>query len=609
MTDPSSNPPGASATPGGVDWGSAQSFLASVDARLQVAEAARARASRLTGAEAALAVDEIVGALDEPRGVASLLARVHPDQRMQQAARVARQRLAELWRSVLQDAEVFDALADLPDDAGLEGARRFAERVRAEQQRAGAALSEGARDRLADLQRTLVRIGHLYRRGLADDGGSVSVSAELLGVMPAAFRASHKVDRDGNVAVVPAGEALTAVMGHCSDTDVRRRLHQAACDRGWPDNRPVVEQLLGCRAEYAELVGEEDWAALEAGRSLFRSAEGVERFLDDLDQQTYGPAQDDLDLLLARKRQDEPAAGGVEPWDWTYYRERLREDRAGSPQAMTFDASAVVAVALSVFSERLGVAIAEVTGRAIWEVQVRVFELRDGPEVLGRLYLDLFARRGKASGSATMPVRTGVRGGPPGVAALCCSMPRGGPLTHRDVVTLFHELAHAYHHLLGRGTRWCGLAGLSVPRDFAEVPPHLFERWASEPDVLARLGVAPDAAAELTDWSSIGAGLSARRQALYAAYSWTLHRGEPGDLELVSREVLARWDLFPPRPHDRLYAHFPHLVGYGAGYFAYPAAVSLARDLAGVDPRVVRQRLLEPGASVPAAELLASLTG
>src|SRR5690606_14553276 len=72
---------------------------------------------------------------------------------------------------------------------------------------------------------------------------------------------------------------------------------------------------------------------------------------------------------------------------------------------------------------------------------------------------------------------------------LICDFSRGAYsrptlLTFREVQTLFHEMGHALHSIVGR-TELHNVAGTRCATDFAELPSVLMEYFAKDPQVLA----------------------------------------------------------------------------------------------------------------------------
>jgi metallopeptidase MepB len=88
-------------------------------------------------------------------------------------------------------------------------------------------------------------------------------------------------------------------------------------------------------------------------------------------------------------------------------------------------------------------------------------------------------------------------------AALVCNFSKPTPtkpslLEQREVVTLFHELGHAIHNLVGRTIYSC-LHGTSVVRDFVEAPSQMLENWCWVPYVLKSLSSHYKTGEKITD--------------------------------------------------------------------------------------------------------------
>jgi len=169
-------------------------------------------------------------------------------------------------------------------------------------------------------------------------------------------------------------------------------------------------------------------------------------------------------------------------------------------------------------------------------------------EALGTVYLDCFHRNNKFTGAAHFTVQCGcshVKQQPSSssssssssslnrhqlpVVALLFSFASGEEqgstacLGMHDFITLMHEWGHALHSLLSR-TTYQHLSGTRGALDFVEVPSHLFEHFARQPDLLARWGrhvhtnarlpnaLAEEAIASTNSFSSI----EAQTQLLYS---------------------------------------------------------------------------------------------
>ena len=202
-------------------------------------------------------------------------------------------------------------------------------------------------------------------------------------------------------------------------------------------------------------------------------------------------------------------------------------------------------------------------------------------------------------------------------------------MEHDDVVTLFHEFGHLMHHVLGGQQRWARFSGVATEWDFVEAPGQMFEEWAWDADVLRDLR---DRRRRRADPGRPGRqdargrrvrqGLPARAQQMfYAALSYRLHRERPdGPHRARCASCRSSTTLFAPCPTAPLpRTAFGHLVGYSA-YYTYMWSLVIAKDLFSrvrprrpastpTSPRRYRDRVLAPGGSQDAADLVADFLG
>jgi oligopeptidase A len=203
----------------------------------------------------------------------------------------------------------------------------------------------------------------------------------------------------------------------------------------------------------------------------------------------------------------------VEAWDLAYVSEKLRLDRyAFSEQEVKqyFPETSVLPGMFSVVENLYGITITQVEAAEVqlWHADVKLFDItgRQG-DLIGRFYLDLYARSGKRGGGwmddAISRRRIGagdIQGGKENiqvpVAYLNCNFSspvhldgqvRPALFTHDDVITLFHEFGHGLHHLLTH-VEDLGVSGIhGVEWDAVELPSQFMENFCWEWEVLRNM--------------------------------------------------------------------------------------------------------------------------
>jgi oligopeptidase A len=402
-------------------------------------------------------------------------------------------------------------------------------------------------------------------------------------------------------------------------------------------------ELLRLRREHAELLGHASFAEVSLVPKMAASPAEVLQFLRDLGARARPYAQRDLAELQAFAAQQLGIAD-LQPWDFTYASEKLREARyAYSDQELKayFTEPRVLAGLFRVIESLFGVAIREETA-PVWHPDVRFYRIESlRGELVGQFYLDLYAREHKQSGAWQDDARSrrGARSGlTTPVSYLTCNFSRpvgGKPATfrHDEVLTLFHEFGHGLHHMLTRVDEPAVSGIRGVEWDAVELPSQFMENFAWEWEVLQLLTAHVDSGAPLPRQlfdrmmaaRNFQSGHYTVRQLEFALFDMLLHSdAPPADeaavlalLDSVRREVAV---LAQPE-YNRFPQSFSHIFAgaYAAGYYSYKWAEVLSADAyaafeeAGVlDPAMgqrFRDEILAVGGSRPAMQSFIAFRG
>jgi oligopeptidase A len=441
--------------------------------------------------------------------------------------------------------------------------------------------------------------------------------------------------------------------------DLRERLYRAFVSRAsgqgeGGDNGPLIERILTLRQQQATRLGYGHWAALSLASKMAESEQQVETLLEELRTAAHPAALRELEEL----RGCAAAAGATEaadlqPWDVSFWAERLRRQRFGlDSEALRpwFPLPRVLDGLFALCDRLFGVRIEAADGEApIWHPDVRFFRVCDGSDgrPLAAFYLDPYSRPGSKRGGAWMDeclVRHRAADGSPvlPVAYLICnqSPPVGQTpslMTFQEVETLFHEFGHGLHHMLTTVERPQAAGINNVEWDAVELPSQFMENWCYDRATL--LGMArhwqsaeplPESEfAKLLAARTFMAGAATLRQVHFALTDLRLHsqwRPELGiSPEQLRREIARTTTVLDPLPEDAMLCSFSHIFagGYSAGYYSYKWAEVLSADAFGAFEEVgleneeairatgrrFRDTVLSEGGSRHPTEVFASFRG
>ncbi|MEI2732651.1 MAG: M3 family metallopeptidase [Dermatophilaceae bacterium] len=574
--------------------------------------------------------NDVYIALGDVSAVGSLFSEVHPVEQVRARAERAVQDVERLGTELGLDRDLYEVFTGV-DASGLDPmARRLYDKTMLDFRRAGVDKDEATRERIKALNERIVLVGQEFSKNIREDVRSIRVTPDRLGGMPADWIDAHPPGDDGLVTITTDYPDSIPFRTFAHDRAARRELTVAFMTVAWPRNDPLLHELFDLRAELAGLLGYPTWADYDAEVKMIKRGDAIPEFIDKIADAAEAAGRRDRQVVLDRLRQDVPDAPTIDAGDLGYYSEAVRREQLDVDAQLVrryFDFGRVRQGLLEVTGRLFGLRYEAVPDAVVWDEAVTAYDVLavDGGAPLGRIYLDLHPRAGKYKHAAQFTLANGVeeRALPEGV--LVCNFPRG-LMEHDQVVTLFHEFGHLVHHILAGRQRWVRFSGVATEWDFVEAPSQMLEEWAWDAQILrtfardeAGEAIPADLVARMRTADDFGKGYAARTQMFYAAMSYYFHTERPADITERTRELQARYSMFPYIEGTHMPCNFGHLDGYSSGYYTYMWSLVIAKDLFSAfdqghmfDPQIAgryRDRVLAPGGSRDAADLVADFLG
>ncbi len=562
--------------------------------------------------------------------------------------------------SIMLNRDLFariDQLYQSRDTLGLDAESvRLLERYYIDFIRAGAGLTPEQQERMKEINAEIAVLQTQFSQNVLSEVNALAIVVEtreeLIGLDEALIEAAEQeaVDRglEGSYVIPLLNTSGQPALASLQNRDLRERIHTTSLSRGSRggefDNRETLSSVLRLRAERAQLLGYANHAEYILENQTAQTVDAVNQRLAELTVPAMANANREAADLQAMIYAEE-ADFELESWDWSFYTEKVRQDRFqfdASQLRPYFELNNVLQRGVFYAAEQLfGLTFEERSDLPVYQDDVRVFEVFDAVgSTLGIFIADFYARPSKRGGAwmnAYIPQNDLLNTQPVVANHLNITKPPAGEptlLTFDETTTMFHEFGHALHGLFSN-VEYPYFSGTRVPRDFVEYPSQVNEMWATWPEVLANYAIhyqtGEPMPQELLDkvlsTQTFNQGFETTEYLAASILDQALHQLGPD--EIPSAETIMEFegqalaaagiahDDIPPRYRATYFSHI--MGGYSAGYYSYIWSEVLDADtvewfkenggLLRANGDHFRQTLLSRGGSEDAMQMFRNFRG
>jgi oligopeptidase A len=403
-----------------------------------------------------------------------------------------------------------------------------------------------------------------------------------------------------------------SVISYAEDRELRKELYFAYVTRAselhpgkekW-DNSKIIDAILSHRYTESNILGYESYAHLSLAKKMAKKTNNVIEFLDNLSEKSKKAALNEMENLSDFSKKN-LGITHLEPWDLSFVSEKLKQKKFSINDEMLrkyFPEKKVLSGLFKIIKILFDISIVEKNHSNLWNKDVRYFELTDNKgQLVGKLYLDLYARPQKRGGAWMDSAEVRHRFVDhtlqlPAAYVICNFTPadltHGSLLNHDEVQTLFHEFGHALHHLLTQ-QNINSISGLhGVPWDGVEFPSQFMENFCWHKETLELISSHIDTNEPLPEEvlknllaaRNFNSAISMLRQIELSLFDFKIHLEYSADIPNFVQHLLddirKKVSVTPTAPFNRFQHSFTHIFsgGYAAGYYSYKWAEVLSAD-------------------------------
>ena len=478
--------------------------------------------------------------------------------------------------------------------------------------RSGAALKGADREKYSKISIELSRLSETFDQNSlksTNEYEKLITDVNLLKGLPedilasAHLRAAQK-GKEGWLIDLSA-PSYTSFMKYAENRDLREEIYRAYMNRatvGDFDNKPIIRDIVNNRRQKALLLGYPTYADYALKVRMAENTGTVYNFLDKLREAYMPAAKQELAKVQGYAIGLEGKNIKIEPWDWSYYSEKLKKASFDVNDEMLrpyFKLENVIDGVFGLATKLYGITFRENKKIPTWSKECKAWEVldKDG-SYLAVLYTDFHPRKGKQSGAWMSDFNGQYRLNGKDIrphVSITMNFTRSTEskpslLTYDEVTTFLHEFGHSLNGIFSDVT-YRSLSGTNVYRDFVELPSQVMENWASEKEFLDGFAkhymTGETIPAELIEKIKAAENFNVAYRCLrqlsfgYLDMGWhSLTSDFSGDPIRFEREAWAKAIVLPQPEDCFMSSTFTHLFsgGYAAGYYSYKWAEVLDAD-------------------------------
>lgn len=464
----------------------------------------------------------------------------------------------------------------------------------------GAHLEKDKKDRLREINLKKSKLTNNFSQNLLNATNAyeliISDEKDVEGIPESDLQAARQ--EDGTYKFTLQMPSYIAYMTYGKNPQLREELYKAYTTRA-PENAKIIDELMQLRQEMAQILGFNNYCELSIAPKMATSTQKVIDFLEELAYSSKAQAKAELAELeeLALKEGQQK----ISSFDTAYYSEILKKQKYEIDEEAYrpyFEQNSVVQGLFDFLNRLLGIEFKK-TEVKLWHEKASAYDLYINSKIVSRLYIDLEARSSKRGGAWMNNWQTHCidENGKEILSStyIVCNFPASSEtspslLRHDDVVTLFHEMGHALHHMLSKVNE-SSVSGVNgVEWDAVEFPSQFLENFAYEPKVLRLFAkhhetgevLSNEMIEKLDKARNFQSAMQMLRQLEFSLFDFKLHmKLHQGDkvqelLDSIRDEI----SLLKPPSYNKFQNGFAHIFagGYAAGYYSYKWAEVLSAD-------------------------------
>lgn len=468
----------------------------------------------------------------------------------------------------------------------------------------GCQLENNKKQRLEEIDLALAELSHKFSQNILEATNSFSLiieNFEDVKEIPKSDLELAKFEEDGKTKYKFTLQmpSYIAYMTYGTSREKREELYKAYTTRA-PQNGEIIEKILALKDEKVKILGFKNYASYSLATKMANSEDDVINFLEELGNKAKEKAIKELEEIKQIAKED-----GVDDFrasDISFYSEKLKKAQYDIDEEYYrpyFEQNSVLNGFFTALNELFDIEFKS-SNASSWDEKVKVYDILENNKTIARIYIDLEARDDKRGGAWMNNWHSYYKDSNNNInlptAYIVGNFPQSTKdipslLRHSDVVTLFHEMGHALHHLLSK-VEEPTVSGISgVAWDVVEFPSQFLEYFSYDRDILKLFAkhyqtgevLDDEAISRLIKAKNFQSSMATVRQIEFALFDFKLHQKlykTEFEIQELLNSIRDKFSVIKTPEYNKFQNSFSHIFsgGYSAGYYSYKWAEVLSAD-------------------------------
>lgn len=468
----------------------------------------------------------------------------------------------------------------------------------------GCQLENNKKQRLEEIDLVLAELSHKFSQNILEATNSFSLiieNFEDVKEIPKSDLELAKFEEDGKTKYKFTLQmpSYIAYMTYGTSREKREELYKAYTTRA-PQNGEIIEKILALKDEKVKILGFKNYASYSLATKMANSEDDVINFLEELGNKAKEKAIKELEEIKQIAKED-----GVDDFrasDISFYSEKLKKAQYDIDEEYYrpyFEQNSVLNGFFTALNELFDIEFKS-SNASSWDEKVKVYDILENNKTIARIYIDLEARDDKRGGAWMNNWHSYYKDSNNNInlptAYIVGNFPQSTKdipslLRHSDVVTLFHEMGHALHHLLSK-VEEPTVSGISgVAWDVVEFPSQFLEYFSYDRDILKLFAkhyqtgevLDDEAISRLIKAKNFQSSMATVRQIEFALFDFKLHQKlykTEFEIQELLNSIRDKFSVIKTPEYNKFQNSFSHIFsgGYSAGYYSYKWAEVLSAD-------------------------------